>query len=444
MTLRIAITRLMVFMAVLISLWPGPGEAQSQSKEPITDTEIAAAVQGASSGAIALRHQVHQHPELSNREFETAKLVAARLRALGLDVRTEIAHTGVVGILKGGQPGPIVAVRSELDALPVTEDSNLPFKSTVRSTYNEQDVGVAHACGHDIHIAAILGVATVLAGMRKELPGTVIFIFQPAEEGPPKGEEGGAALMLKEGLFGDLKPEAVFGLHSVGNIDVGKISYSLGATTAADDNFRIVFHGKQAHAAFPQYSIDPVIMAAEAVMQLQTIRTRNLSPYDPGVLSVTMVHSGVRNNIIPDTATLGGTIRVFSDAAVEQTERRMREIVDGIARGAGGSAEVEFYDKVPVTVSDPTLVKRMLPALERVVGSANVKESPPVMAADDFALFAQRAPAFFFFIGTQKPGTISGINHATNFVADDSSIPLGIRAMTEVLLEYLRSTPARS
>jgi amidohydrolase len=441
MTQQSATTRLMVFITVLVGLWPRAGEAQPQPQRPITDTEIAAAVQGATPGAIALRHQVHQHPELSNREFETAKLVAARLRALGLDVRTGIAHTGVVGVLKGGIPGPIVAVRSELDALPVTEDSNLPFKSTVRSSYNDQDVGVAHACGHDIHIAAIVGVATVLAGMRQQLHGTVIFIFQPAEEGAPKGEEGGAALMLKEGLFGDLRPEAVFGMHSSGTADVGKIYYSLGATTAANDNFGILFHGKQAHAAFPQYSIDPVIMAAEAVMQLQTIRSRNLSPYDPSVLSVTMVHTGVRNNIIPDAATLGGTIRVFSDAAVQQTERRTREIVEGIAQGAGGSAEVEFYGKVPVVVSDPALVKRMLPALERVVGSANVQEAPPVMAADDFAFFAQRAPAFFFFIGTQKPGTTSGINHAPNFIADDSSIPIGIRAMTEVLLEYLRTTP---
>jgi amidohydrolase len=205
----------------------------------------------------------------------------------------------------GGLPGPIVAVRSELDALPVTEDSNLPFKSTVRSSYNDQEVGVAHACGHDIHIAAIIGVATVLASMRQQLHGTVIFIFQPAEEGAPKGEEGGAALMLKEGLFGDLKPEAVFGMHSIGTSDVGKISYSLGGTTASGDNFRILFHGKQAHAAFPQYSIDPVVMAAEAVMQLQTIRSRNLSPYDPAVLSVTMVHTGVRNNIIPDHCNAG-------------------------------------------------------------------------------------------------------------------------------------------
>jgi amidohydrolase len=390
---------------------------------------------------IELRHQIHQHPELSNREVETSKLVAAQLRALGLDVQTGIARTGVVGILKGGRPGPVVAVRSELDALPVTEATSLPFKSTVRSTYNGQDVGVAHACGHDIHIAAILGVATVLASMRDQLPGTVMFIFQPAEEGAPRGEEGGAELMLKEGLFSKLKPDAVFGMHSSGTLDVGQFHYSPGPTAAADTNFRITFHGKQAHGAFPQDSIDPVVMAAEAVTALQTIRSRNLSPYDPAVLSVTMIHAGVRENIIPDTATLGGTIRVFDDKVVVQIKHRIQEIVQGIAQGAGGSAEVEFFGEVPVLISNPALVKRMVPTLERVAGAANVQQFPPIMAADDFAYFAQLAPAFFFMFGTQKPGTVSGVNHAPNFLADDSSIPLGMRAMTEVILDYLRSAP---
>src|SRR5580658_4026870 len=221
--------------------------APPQYAQEITSQAVSAAVDRAAPAMIEVRHQVHQHPELSNREFETSKLVAERLRALGLEVQTGIAHTGVVGILRGGRPGPVVAVRSELDALPVTEETSLPFKSTVRSTYNDQDVGVAHACGHDIHIAAILGVATVLASMREQLPGTVMFIFQPAEEGAPRGEEGGAALMLKEGLYSKLKPEAVFGMHSSGTLDVGQFHYSLGPTAASDTNFRITFHGKQAH-----------------------------------------------------------------------------------------------------------------------------------------------------------------------------------------------------
>jgi amidohydrolase len=416
--------------------------AQAGSSGEITDADINRAVERDAPAMIELRHQVHQHPELSNREFETSKLVAERLRSIGLDVRTGVAHTGVVGILKGERPGPVAAVRSELDALPVTEENSLSFKSTVRSNYNGQDVGVAHVCGHDIHIAAILGVASVLASMREHLRGTVIFIFQPAEEGSPAGEEGGAELMLKEGLFGKLKPDAVFAMHSMGTLDVGQIRYYLGPTMAAETDFRIEFHGKQAHAAWPQESIDPVVMAAEAVMELQTIRSRNLAPGDSAVFSVTMLHTGLRTNIIPDKATLGGTIRALDDKVEEQIERRTREIVESIARGADGSADVRFYDHIPAMISDPALGKRMLPALERAVGSASVTLSQPVMGADDLAFFAQVAPAFFFHLGTQKPGTISGINHAPNFVADDSSIPIGMRAMTEVLVEYLQTTTA--
>lgn len=410
------------------------------ARGPITDAEINMAVERDAPGMIELRHQVHQHPELSNREFETSKLVAARLRAIGLEVQTGIAHTGVVGVLKGAKPGPVIAVRSELDALPVTEENSLPFKSTVRSTYNDQEVGVAHACGHDIHIAAILGVATVLASMRQQLPGTVIFVYQPAEEGAPAGEEGGAALMLKEGLFSTLKPEAVFGMHSMGTLDVGQVHYSLGAMAASDSNFQITFHGKQAHAAFPQESIDPVVMASEAVMELQTIRTRNIAPSDVAVLSVSMIHSGVRVNIIPDLATLSGTIRTFDDNVDAKIERRMGEVVQSIAQGNGGSAEIKFYNRCPALISDPALTKRSLPALDRAFGPSNVTLTPPIMAADDFAEFKRVAPEFFFSFGTQKPGTTSGINHAKNFIADDSSIPLGMRAMTYVLVDYLQTT----
>lgn len=340
-----------------------------QASASIPDAAVSAAVDREAPAMIGLRHQIHQHPELANREFETSKLVADRLRSLGLDVRSGIAHTGVVGTLKGGQLGPVVAVRSELDALQVTEDSPYAFKSTVRTIFNGEDVGVAHACGHDIHIAAILGVATVLASIRTHLPGTVIFVFQPAEEGAPAGEEGGAELMLKEGLFSGLKPAAVFGMHSLGALDVGQIRYCAGPTTSTLSDFQITFHGKQAHAGSPQEAIDPVVMAAEAVRELQTIRSRSLSPFDPGAISVTMVHAGVRTNIIPETATLGGTIRVFDGKVLEQVERRAKEIAESVARGAGGSAQVEFVDHVPAVVSDPALVKRMLPTLERVAGS---------------------------------------------------------------------------
>jgi amidohydrolase len=435
-------SRFPFFAAAAVTLISCPLLASPQSPQAITTQAVNAAVDRAAPAMIEVRHQVHQHPELSNREFETSKLVAERLRALGLEVQTGIAHTGVVAILKGAKPGPVVAVRSELDALPVTEDTDLPFKSTVRSEYNGQPVGVAHACGHDIHIAAVLGVATVLTSMRDLLRGTVMFIFQPAEESAPEGEEGGAKLMLKEGIFSKLRPDAVFALH-VGNMDVGQIFYSLGPTASAATTFKIEFHGKQAHAAFPEQSVDPVVMASEAVMELQTIRSRNISPYAPAVLSITMIHAGVRNNIIPENASLAGTIRVFDDKVEEQIETRMKEIVDSIARGAGGSAQLDFLHYSPVLINDPALVKRMLPAVERAVGADNVHESPPVMASDDFAYFGREVPAFFFMMGSKKPGTISGINHAPNFRADDSAIPIAIRTMTDVLLEYLQTTPAR-
>ena len=436
MTIRV------VSLALLLGGWDiSPAVAQSESHKSILDAAISAAVDRDAPAMIEVRHWIHQHPELANREFETSRLVAERLRSLGLDVRTGIAHTGVVGTLKGGRPGAVVAVRSELDALQVTEDSPYAFKSRVRTTLNGEDDGVAHACGHDIHIAAILGVASVLASVRTQLPGSVIFVFQPAEEGAPAGEAGGAELMLKEGLFSGLKPAAVFGMHSFGTLDVGQIRYTPGPTTAALSDFQIQFHGKQGHAGYPQEAIDPVVMAAEAVMELQTIRSRSLSPFDPSVISVTMVHAGVRTNIIPETATLKGTIRVFDEKVAELVEQRMREIAESIARGAGGSAQVEFPDHLPAVVSDPALVKRMLPALQRVAGPGNVKLWPAAMAADDFAYFTQLVPGFFFFLGTQKPGTTSGGNHATNFQADDSAIPIGMRVMTEVLLEYLRAAP---
>lgn len=431
-------SRFPIFAAAVVTLI---SPALLASPQAISTEAINAAVDRAAPAVIEVRHQVHQHPELSNREFETSKLVAERLRSLGLEVQTGIARTGVVAILKGAKPGPVVAVRSELDALPVTEDTDLPFKSTLRSEYNGQPVGVAHACGHDIHIAIVLGVATVLTSMRDQLPGTVMFIFQPAEEGAPAGEEGGARLMLKEGIFSKLKPDAIFGLH-VGNTDTGQFGYALGPTASAATTFKIEFHGKQAHAAAPDQSIDPVVMASEAVMELQTIRSRNLSPFAPSVLSITMIHSGVRNNIIPEEADLAGTIRVFDDKVEDKIETRMREIVDGIAHGAGGTVQLDFDHYGPVLVSDPALVKRMLPSLERAAGAANVHEAPPFMASDDFAYFAHEVPGFFFMMGSKKPGTISGVNHAPNFRADDSAIPIGMRAMTSVLLEYLQNTPA--
>ena len=404
----------------------------------IATDPVVEAVAQFSEAAIGLRHQIHQNPELGNREFKTAELVATHLRALGLEVRTGVAHTGVVGILRGGRQGGTVALRADMDALPVTEDTPFPFKSTVRAAYNGQQVGVSHACGHDIHVAVLLGAASVLSRLRQDISGTVIFIFQPAEEGPPEGEEGGAALMLKEGLFRDLRPDVVFGFHALPDWPVGTIAYTSGPTNATAGTFRATLTGKSAHAAWPNLSVDPVVMAAEAVLAIQTIRSRNLSPLEPSVITVSQIHGGVRNNIIPDDVRLEGTVRTFSNAVQDDVERRMRQILDGIARGAGGTYQLEYRRGSPVNVSNPALVQRMVPSLERAFGKDRALLVPPVMSTDDFAHLAQAVPGMFLYLGVVKPGTISGANHTATFLADDSAIPVGMRAMSVMVLDYLR------
>jgi amidohydrolase len=399
--------------------------------------QVDAAIERLTPGIIEIRHRIHQNPELSNREFKTAELVAEHLRALGLEVRTGIAHTGVVGLLKGGRPGPVVAVRADMDALPVTEDTPYPFKSTVRTTFNGQEVGVSHACGHDIHIATALGAASVLAPLRDQIAGAVMFVFQPAEEGPPVGEEGGAKLMLAEGLFANPRPAAVFGLHADASLPVGQIGYSPAATNASGDTIEITLSGKSAHAAWPHLSVDPILMASQAVMALQTIRARNLSPYEPSVITIAQIHGGVRDNIIPAEVKLSGTVRLFDPKVQDEVERRMREILEGVAKGAGGTYDLKYVRKVPVNRNEPALVSRMVPTIERLVGTDNVIVQPPSMAYDDFAYFAAEVPAFFFHLGTVKPGTQSGNHHTPTFMADDSAIPIGIRVLSYVLLDYL-------
>jgi amidohydrolase len=401
------------------------------------DARIRAAVDRVTPQIVELRHQIHQNPELGNREFHTAELVASHLRALGFEVRTGVAHTGVIGILRGDRPGPVVAVRADMDALPVTEDTDLPFKSTVRATYLGQEVGVAHACGHDVHTAVQLGVASVLASMRAELPGTVIFVFQPAEEGAPPGERGGAELMLEEGAFSSPRPSAVFGLHARANLNVGRVGFTPGPALAAANGWRAVVHGRQSHGAVPQQSIDPIVMASQIVMALQTIRSRTLSPFTPSVVTVGIIRGGERLNIIPADVAMQGTIRSYDTAVQDTIMRRMREIFDGIARAGGGSFELEFDHGVPVTVNDTALGARMWPTLERVVGRDNVDRLEPWSASEDFSYFANTVPGFFFSLGTQKPGTVSGGHHTPTFRADDGGVPVGMRVMTALLLGYL-------
>ena len=387
---------------------------------------------------IEMRHHIHQYPELGNREFKTAKLVAEHLRKNGLEVITEVAHTGVVGILKGGKPGPVVAVRADMDALPVTERTDLPYKSTVKAIYRGREVGVMHACGHDIHTAIQLGVVSVLASIKKDIPGTVKFIFQPAEEGSPPGERGGASLMVEEGVLENPRPEAIFGLHTSGD-KVGRISYAIGPSSAAVDHFEIIVKGKQAHGASPDQSIDAIVTAAQVVLALQTIRSRNLSPLEPSVISVCVFRAGERFNIIPEQVYLEGTVRTHNPTVRDAVERRMEEILDGITKSAGATFELNYGRGSSAVINDSELAKIAVPVLKGIVGEKNVVQRQPGMTGEDFSSFANVIPGFFYNIGSNDFRIPSGPHHAPNFRAEDSCLPIGIKAMSQVLLEYLRS-----
>ena len=387
---------------------------------------------------VEIRHRIHQNPELSNREEKTAALIADYLRKLGLEVQTGVAKHGVVALLKGGRPGPVVAVRADIDALPVTEETNLPFASKVRTTYLGQDVGVMHACGHDIHAAVQLGVATVLSAMKASVPGTVKFIFQPAEEGAPPGETGGASLMVKEGVLQSPRPQAIFGLHAFSEMAVGDIGYSEGPALSAADSWEVKITGRQAHGARPELSIDPIVTAAQFVQALQTIRSRSFSGLEPGVVTVGTIHGGQRLNIIPAEVTLTGTIRTFRSEMSTLAEARLRAILKGVTEAAGATGEVVRYERfAPATINHAELTRESVPALERVVGKQHVIRVPPAMGSEDFSYFANEVPGFFYRLGQVKPGTTSGDHHTPTFLADDSSIPVGIKAMSVVILDYL-------
>jgi amidohydrolase len=387
---------------------------------------------------VEIRHHIHQNPELSNREEKTAALVADYLRNLGLDVKTGVAKHGVVALLKGGRPGPVVAVRADMDALPVTEQPDLPFASKVRATYQGQEVGVMHACGHDVHTAVQLGVAAVLTALKADLPGTVKFIFQPAEEGPPPGEEGGASLMVKEGALDNPRPQAIFGLHAYSEMAVGEIGYSEGPALSAADTWEVKIVGRQAHGARPELSIDPVVTAAQFALALQTIRSRSLSGHEPGVVTIGMIHGGNRHNIIPAEVTLTGTIRTFRPEMSQLAEARLRAILKGITESAGATGEVVRYERgAPATINDAALTRESVPALERLVGKEHVTRIPPSMASEDFSFFANVVPGFFYRLGQVKPGTTTGDHHTPTFRADDASVPVGIRAMSFLVADYL-------
>jgi amidohydrolase len=389
---------------------------------------------------VAWRRDIHAHPELSNRETRTAELVAQHLRALGMEVRTGVAHTGVVGVLRGGRPGPVVALRADMDALPVTEEVDVPFASRVRSTYNGQEVGVMHACGHDAHVAMLMGAAEVLAGMRQQLPGTVKFIFQPAEEGAPAGERGGADLMVEEGALEAPKTDAIFGLH-VFPYPAGEIRYRPGATMASSDVLRIVVRGRQTHGAQPWAGVDPVVVAAQIVLGLQTITSRQVDiTTAPAIVTIGVVNGGVRYNIIPDSVVMAGTIRAFDNGVRRDIHARVRRTAESIAQSAGASAAVVVDTGPPVTYNDPALTERMLPTLRRVAGANRVGLAPMLTTAEDFSRFQQKIPGLFFFLGITPPGadprTVAA-NHSPRFFVDEAALPVGVRALAHAAVDYL-------
>ncbi len=390
---------------------------------------------------IAWRHDIHQNPELSNREFETAKKVAAHLKALEMEVKTGIAHTGVVGVLNGAEEGPVVALRADMDALPVTERVDIPFASRVKSEYLGQEVGVMHACGHDTHVAILMGVASILADMRDELAGTVVFIFQPAEEGAPPGEEGGAGLMVKEGVLTDHNVDVIFGLHINSLTEVGKIRYKVGGTLAAADIFSIVVKGSQTHGSMPWAGKDPIVASAQIIMGLQTIISRQTElTKEPAVISVGKFTSGVRNNIIPETAEMVGTIRTLDIEMQDKIHEKIKKTAKLIAESAGCEVEVEITKGVPVTYNDPELTKVMLPTLLNVAGEENVIVSKAITGAEDFSFFANEVPGLFFFLGGMPKGQSvvdAAPHHTPDFYVDDSGMELGVKAMVQLTLDYL-------
>ena len=405
--------------------------------------EVDAAARRVQADVVALRRDFHQHPELSNREQRTAAKVAEHLRALGLAPKTGIARHGVVAIIEGGKPGPRVALRADMDALPVTEQTGLPFASKVTTTFAGQTTGVMHACGHDAHTGILLGVADALVAMRKDLPGSVMLVFQPSEEGAPVGETGGASVMLAEGLFKDFKPEAMFGLHVFSTLPVGTIGVRQGPLMAASDRFNLVIKGRQTHGSRPWGGIDPIVAAADVISSAQAIVSRRTDVSRlPAVVSFGSIHGGIRYNIIPDQVELVGTIRTFDEGVRAAIFKDLKNVAEHVsaAHGATAVSNVPDSDGNPVTVNDPALTARMRPSLEAVVGAANVVEPPLQMGAEDFSYYAREVPAMFFFVGATGPGidpVAAPSNHSPKFLLDETALDVGLRAMLQVTLDYL-------
>ncbi len=395
---------------------------------------------------IAWRHDIHQHPELGNREFRTAELIANHLQSLGIEVKTKVGVTGVVGILKGDKPGPVIALRADMDALPIEEVNNLPFASKVKVTYEGKETSVMHACGHDAHVAILMGVAEILVGMKKDLKGTVKFIFQPAEEGVPKGEEGGAELMVKEGVLDNPKVDVIFGLHIAAQLEVGKLSYRLGGEMAGVGDFKITVKGKPSHGSQPWLSVDPILVAAQIVSSLQQIVSRNVELTDnPAVVTVGAINGGNRSNIIPAQVEMIGDVRSFSNEDEALIYSRIKQIAEKTAEAAGATAVVElpYSSHYPVTFNNVALTNTMLPSLQKTVGAENVLLVPAITGAEDFSFFAQKVPGLFFFLGGLPKGKdpkTSGPHHTPEFLIDDAAFKTGVIAFCNLVFDYADMT----
>ncbi|MBD7922097.1 M20 family metallopeptidase [Xanthomonas bonasiae] len=430
--------RLSRLLSALLLAVPALACAQSAERP-----EVAAAAAKLQAKVVDWRRDFHQHPELSNREERTAAKVAERLRALGLKPQIGIAHHGVVAIIKGALPGPKIALRADMDALPVTEQTGLAFASKATGEYRGETVGVMHACGHDAHTSILLGVAEALVAMRAQLPGEVMLVFQPSEEGAPGNEEGGASLMLKEGLFRDFKPDAMFGLHVFSSVQAGKIAVRGGPLMAASDRFSIKVIGRQTHGSAPWNGIDPIVASADLIGAAQTVVSRraNISR-QPAVLSFGAIKGGIRYNIIPDDVEMVGTIRTFDEGMRQQIFADLKTVAEhtAAAHGAKAEAHVPDQDGNPATVNDPALTAKMLPSLQAVVGADNVYEPPLQMGAEDFSFYAQQVPSMFFFVGATGPGidpATAPSNHSPQFLLDESALDVGLRALLQVSLDYL-------
>jgi len=421
----------MKLLLALSLLWIAAGTCASE----LTDTADPL-IEAVTARVISWRRDIHEHPELSNREFRTAALVAEHLTRLGLEVKTDVAHTGVVAFLRGARDRPVVALRADMDGLPVTEKVDLPFASKAKGSYRGAEVGVMHACGHDNHVAILMGVAEVLAGMKVSLPGSVKFIFQPAEEGAPDGETGGADLMIEEGVLKDVA--AIFGLH-VMPAPLGTLSTRPGGMMASSDSFRIVVKGRQTHGAIPWGGIDPIVVASQIVLGLQTIPSRQLdATLTPSIVTVGSFQGGVRSNIIPAQVEMLGTIRTFDENVRFMIHEKVRNTAVHIAESAGAKAEVTINRGTAVTANDPDLTASMKNTLLRVAGPDKFFETPRLTVAEDFASYQQKIPGMFVFLGVADPAdTNPAMNHSPYFKADERALPVGVKALTYLALDYL-------